>query len=356
VPDLPQLTAYARTTMTRDTNDGNHPWQNSPYGRAPVRSTFATSDDGGGDLVTVSTARRRAGAHGPHGVTAPTLAGAASLGVRSALGGPRRHGRVIAVFPSAVYLRLDRSAEPAVIALTASDAVRPPNAVVLAVPTRQEPFRTVREGDETHVGDGCALIGGRLRARVRRWWDPTPVLGPLSLARLSQGERALDTVTGPWGLSGHEAPQRLADACVTGDLAQAVVAAERIVGLGPCLTPSGDDALAGLLLALRLLGGAVSGGGRAVWLADWLGAAVTAHACERTTSLAATLLHCAARGQASFEAAAVLRGIAGQDPLVPAARRLIATGHTSGADLAWGLLPGCRAALALSTARPVAGP
>lgn len=306
--------------------------------------------------MTVSTARRRSGTRGSHAVPAPTLAGAASLGVRSALGGPRRHGRVVAVFPSAVYLRVDRSPEPAVIALTASDAVRPPNAVVLAVPTRQEPFRAVREGDEAYVGDGCALVDGRLRARVRRWWDPTPVLGPLSLARLSHGERTLGTVTGPWGLSGHEAPKRLAEACLAGDLAHAVDAAERIVGLGPGLTPSGDDAMAGLLLALRLLGGAVPGGGRAVWLADWLGAAVTANAGDRTTSLAATLLHCAARGQASFEAAAVLRGIAGQDPLVPAARRLLATGHTSGADLSWGLLLGCRAALALSAAgRPAHG-
>jgi hypothetical protein len=159
-------------------------------------------------------------------------------------------------------------------------------------------------------------------------------------------------VTGSWGLSGHATPKKLAAACLAGDLPHAVDAAERIVGLGPGLTPSGDDALAGLLLALRLLGGAVPGGGRAVWLADWLGAAVTAHACDRTTSLAATLLHCAARGQASVEAAAVLRGIAGQDPLVPAARRLLATGHTSGADLAWGLLLGCRAALALSAAHP----
>ena len=302
--------------------------------------------------MTVSTARRRPKSHA---AAATTLAGAASLGVRSAVGGPRRPGRVIAVFPSAVYLQVDRSAEPSVIALVASDAVRPPNAIVLAASTRQEPFRAIREGDGTLVGDGYAEVTGRLRAQVRRWWDPTPVLGPLSLARLAHGERALDGVTGRWGLSGHAMPRILADACVAGDLTHAVEAAERIVGLGPGLTPSGDDALAGLLLALRLLGGAVPGGGRAVWLADWLGAAVTAHASDRTTSLAATLLHCAARGQASVEAAAVLRGIAGQDPLVPAARRLLATGHTSGADLAWGLLLGCRAALALGTRRPVQG-
>jgi hypothetical protein len=301
--------------------------------------------------MTVTTARRRPRAPAVAAALAPTVAGAASLGVRSALGGPRLHGRAIAVFPSAVYLRIDRAAEPAVIALTASDAVRPPNSVVLAVPTRQEPFHAIREGDHAVVGDGCVVVGGRLRVLVRRWWDPTPVLGPLSLARLSHGERALDAVTGPWGLSGHRTPQVLAEACIAGDLAHTVDAAERIVGLGPGLTPSGDDAITGLLLSLRLLGGAVPGGGRAVWLADWLGAAVTAHAGERTTSLSATLLHCAARGQASVEAAAVLRGIAGQDPLVPAARRLLATGHTSGADLAWGLLLGCRAALALSGGR-----
>jgi hypothetical protein len=291
----------------------------------------------GGAYVTVSTA-----------APATIVAGAASLGVRASLGGPRCSGRAIAVFPSAVYVEVGNGGDRTVVALVSSDAVRLPNSVVLAAPGRQEPFRGIREGDPAYVGDGCVDLAGRLRARIRRWWDPTPVLGPLSLARLAQGVRALEAITGPWGLSGHRAPELLAQACADGDLAHAVDAAERIVGLGPGLTPSGDDALAGLLLALRLLGGAVTGGGRAVWLADWLGAAVTAYAGERTTSLAATLLHCAARGQASVEAAAVLRGIAGQDPFAPAARRLLATGHTSGADLAWGLLTGCRAALALS--------
>lgn len=302
--------------------------------------------------MPVSTARRRPRSHA---AAAMTVAGAASLGVRAPLGGSRCQVRAIAVFPSAVYLQIERAEEPAVIALVASDAVRLPNSVVLAAPARQEPFRGIREGDFGLVGEGCAQIGGLLRARVRRWWDPIPVIGPLSQARLSHGERTLDGVTGRWGLTGHTAPDALAQACADGDLANAVDAAERIVGLGPGLTPSGDDALAGLLLSLRLLGGAVPGGGRAVWLADWLGAAVTAHAGDRTTSLAATLLHCSARGQASVEAAAVLRGIAGQDPLIPAARRLLATGHTSGADLTWGLLAGCRAALALSTRRSVQG-
>jgi hypothetical protein len=295
-----------------------------------------------------TTAGRR---RGPRTAPALSLPGAASLAVRSLLGGPRRTARAVAVFPSTTYLKVDGPAEPIVIALVTTDALRPPNAVVLAAPARQEPFRGVREGDVAFVGDGGVELPPRLRVRIRRWWDPTPVLGPLSLARLAHGARALGDLAGPWGLSGHPLPDVLAGGCAAGDLAHAVDAAEGIVGLGPGLTPSGDDALAGLLLALRLLGGAVPGGGRAVWLADWIGAAVTAYACERTTALAATLLQCAARGQASVETAAVLRGIAGQEPLAPAARRLIDVGHTSGADAAWGLLTGCRAALALSGAR-----
>ena len=43
---------------------------------------------------------------------------------------------------------------------------------------------------------------------------------------------------------------------------------------------------------------------------------------------------------------AVLLGMAGQEPLEPAAARLLAAAQ--GADLAWGLVAGCRAALLLS--------
>ena len=75
-----------------------------------------------------------------------------------------------------------------------------------------------------------------------------------------------------------------------------------------------------------------------------------AHADTRTTAISATLLHCAARGQTAIEVAAVLRAVAGQAEPRPAVRRLLGAGHTSGADLAWGLLAGCRAALALATA------
>ncbi|MGH3400133.1 MAG: DUF2877 domain-containing protein, partial [Streptosporangiaceae bacterium] len=148
---------------------------------------------------------------------------------------------------------------------------------------------------------------------------------------------------------GRDAPAALAACCAAGDGPGAVEAARRLIGLGPGLTPSGDDMLAGLLLALRLLGGATAGA-RAVWLADQLAATVTRHARERTTPVSAALLHCAARGQGSAEVGRVLRALGGLEPAAAAVARLLAIGHTSGADLAWGLSAGGQAVLALSPA------
>ncbi|MWA04399.1 DUF2877 domain-containing protein [Actinomadura sp. LD22] len=285
----------------------------------------------------------------------PPTAGAASLALRPLLDPPRRAARVIAVFPSALYLEIRGGPEPRVLAVVTCDAVRLPNAVVVAAERREQPFRSVREGDEAVVGDG-RVEAGALCVRVRRWWDPTPALGPIQPAALGRGVAVLEDAFAAagmagGGLAGHPDPLALAECCAAGDLAGAVEAAERIVGLGPGLTPSGDDILCGLLVSLRLVGGAVAGrrGGTAVWLADWLGAAVTADAGTRTTALAATLLHCAAAGGAGGEIAAVLRCVAGHEPPSAAVRRLLAIGHTSGTDLAWGVLAGCRATLALSS-------
>ena len=199
------------------------------------------------------------------------------------------------------------------------------------------------------------VFASGLEVQVRRWWDPCPVFGPLSRARLDHGVTALARVYAAAdirpGLEGLDSPAALAACCAAGDLAGAAELAENLVGLGPGLVPSGDSMLCGLLLALRLLGGATAGGTRPVWLAGWLGATVTAYAEQRTTPLAAALLHCAARGQASEQVSAVLHGITGQEPPEPAARRLLSAGGASGAELTWGLMAGCAAALALERAR-----
>jgi Protein of unknown function (DUF2877) len=269
--------------------------------------------------------------------------GVASLAVRDVLRGPRRPGKVLAALPHAICLEFtDLVPEPRVITISPPDALRLPNAIITG------PWEA-RTSAQCWAGESRILACG-LDIRIMRWWDPSPVFGPLSRVRLDHGCSVLARLCAAAehqpGLTGHDGPAHLAACCASGDLAGAVEAVEQLVGLGPGLVPSGDGVVSGVLLALRLLGGAISGGTRAVWLANWLSASATCYAAQRTTTLAASLLHCAASGQAAAEVSAVLLGMAGQEPLEPAAAKLLAAAQ--GADLAWGLVAGCRAALLLS--------
>ncbi|GIG79696.1 DUF2877 domain-containing protein [Planotetraspora kaengkrachanensis] len=277
------------------------------------------------------------------GVGGPAyVTGAASAALRDALESPRRPARVLAAFPLAVYLEVRSETEPHVVTLVTGQGVRLPNAVVVV-----DPLDGIAAGDDGWVGDGAVEIGG-LSVRVRRWWDPAPPLGPADLVRLSRsaarlGEIRRRTPRRP-GLDQEGAPSLLEAGCRAGSLADAITAAERLIGLGPGLTPSGDDMLSGLLVALRHLGEA-TGTPRAVWLADWLATAVTYDARTRTTPISATLLHCAAKGQTTSEVVGVLRAVTGRQPLEAAAHRLLQLGHTSGADIAWGVHIGMSAVL-----------
>ncbi|MCE2404610.1 MAG: DUF2877 domain-containing protein [Dehalococcoidia bacterium] len=108
-----------------------------------------------------------------------------------------------------------------------------------------------------------------------------------------------------------------------------------LVGLGPGLTPSGDDYLAGLLVAMTC-----SEAGPA---ASVLGDSVAALAPDRTTALGATLLSHAAAGAGSEDAhllLAAILGPGGRSDAEEAALSLTDRGHTSGWDTLAGLLLG----------------
>jgi hypothetical protein len=104
------------------------------------------------------------------------------------------------------------------------------------------------------------------------------------------------------------------------------VAATRLLGLGPGLTPSGDDFLGGLLIALRLL--------NRDDLAARLWAGLEAAAMRRSVELSVAHLGAAAagRGGAALHAAlnALVTGRA--DDLPAVLERIDAIGHTSGWD------------------------
>jgi hypothetical protein len=109
--------------------------------------------------------------------------------------------------------------------------------------------------------------------------------------------------------------------------------AARLGGVGPGLTPAGDDCLAGILLVASIRWGAAG--------EQLLGAVAAA---AETNDVALTFLRWAARGQSIEPVHRFLMGAAGGDRAGAgeALDALVSFGHSSGADLALGLRLGLR--------------
>ena len=114
--------------------------------------------------------------------------------------------------------------------------------------------------------------------------------------------------------------------------------AAQLIGLGPGLTPSGDDYLGGVLVGLRWLGR----GAQADSLWRWLGPRLE----SRTSAISAAHLAAAATGQVHEALHEVLDNLAAwQAPdLHPSLARLDAVGHTSGWDALAGVVAVARTA------------
>jgi hypothetical protein len=117
-----------------------------------------------------------------------------------------------------------------------------------------------------------------------------------------------------------------------GDRNGAAEVATRLVGLGPGLTPSGDDVLVGIEAALHALAQPSAG-----FLALAMGDVVVG-----TTAVAATLLAHAAAGEFTERLHILLAALLGSDDeAIPAAiDRAVAWGATSGMDCLLGVLIG----------------
>ncbi|GAA4940604.1 hypothetical protein GCM10023224_22890 [Streptomonospora halophila] len=262
---------------------------------------------------------------------------AASSALYDIVSGPFRPSRILGVSRLAVYLEIEDPHEATVIALLARDAVRLPNGLVLVDTQSVGPFADVAEATSVRIGRCSAVFDGPTgprTVRAGRWWRP-PLPRTARPDRLAAAAAELDRALR--GAAGG-LPAAAADP-LDADLARPDAAEEacrRLVGLGPGLTPSGDDLLCGYLLAARHLGAPAA--------ADALAAAVR-RAAPATTALSADLLRHAAAGRACPQAVGVLDALSGRAPLAPALRALRGIGHTSGTDLALGLSAGARAAL-----------
>ena len=235
----------------------------------------------------------------------------ASTAVARLLDGPPQGATVFAAMEAAAYVSVpDVSSGTPVLALLAPGAIRLPIGVVLD--TAELPGA----GADVRVG------GGSIRTRERtwrpvRWWNPRPSVLPAQL-RARAAELAVLLEEEPPGSFGLplETALHVAGALARGDAAPAVA----VLGLGPGLTPAGDDVIAGALAALW----------HARRLDRRVAAEIAKYASTHTTALSAALLAAAARGEVIPEAAAVLAGR-------PATAELLRVGGTSGHALCAGM-------------------
>ncbi len=135
----------------------------------------------------------------------------------------------------------------------------------------------------------------------------------------------------------------LARATERRDIPAVAAATARLVGLGPGVTPSGDDFIAGYLAALWSRAGFDSGLDAILpSLADAL-----APLFLRTNAISRQMLSDAAQGHFAERLIDVTVAIAGGGDVVDATVHALASGHSSGADTLCGLLFGYAPHLAM---------
>ena len=265
------------------------------------------------------------------------LAGAAPAHLWPALA-PGTTVSVLGSAPAACFLELAGTHADAgtVVALLAGGASLLPFGIRTGVAASRAPWRHLGPGTEGTV-DGPVLRLPGLEVSIGRWWRAAAVGGPTSRRALVAGRLGQGLAELRAALAAHpDAPELPAYGGPKNP------GAEALLGLGPGLTPYGDDVLAGRLLA------AAAWGSRRDLAA--LSDEVLAAAPGRTSPVSLACLREAAAGRCVPEAARVVDAVSGfrRGPAAvdDALTALLHVGHTSGHGLAVGLRDGAGAALA----------
>jgi len=294
----------------------------------------------------------------------PVAAAAVAWPVLDLLTGPRRIARVHSAFSQAANLEVGEQ----FVALTAPAAPWVPNGLALASAHGQRTLLGLRPGQHAWIGEGEIAFpeaGVRITGDAVERWEPSLArhLDAVAPTMLARGLRHLATLCRPELESGSVSDQggsvaqhdllapfapRIAGALevlATGlawdDRAAVLDGTRRLAGLGPGLTPAGDDILVGACAALTLLACA----GESYLRRDTralleLRQLITETAAAQTTALSAAWLWHAGEGEFSLPLLRLGQALAsGRAPAIAAAAaRLMRLGASSGRCTITGLL------------------
>jgi hypothetical protein len=261
-------------------------------------------------------------------------------------------GQVLAVYRHSLYVALRARSTEQVAAVVDAPLGNGP----LSLVARHLLDPPVAAGDPVVLEDGCLGIGPvSLSVAGSKPWDPVirihstdlvpeAVEGcrdlvvreapPHSLAALLPALRGDGADLEPWQRTALRHARQLVQGASTGSLGEVREGAMGLVGLGPGLTPSGDDFLCGFLLGLS-----VAGERRFI--------GVILDAAKATHRISRAYVWAAARGGAAEVWHRLLFALCTARGWEEATRAVLRTGETSGADalagfLAWWATPARR--------------
>ena len=268
-----------------------------------------------------------------------------------------RGGEIHSAYQRTINLRFPSDQ---LVSLHGGQKLVAPLGIALGLPLRSPAFERLTRGLQVVAGGGSLRIpetGLEVALEGAAVWEPQAL--PRALHAAAAGRHAQDLASvllqheNPAGLAGlvdggdatplvrraRPSAAQLADGLARFDAALLLAGAEPLLGLGPGLTPSGDDFLAGFL------GTAVLALPHAAPRLREVGAQVLRLAEARTTLLSRAFLAHALDGALAPPVdalAAAILSAAPRETVARAARAASGLGHTSGMDMLAGMVVALR--------------
>ncbi len=297
-----------------------------------------------------------------------------STAIQPLLDIPTTRGSIQSVFPRAANLLFGGR----LLTLHARETPCAPNGLVLPLRAGQGPLADLQTGMAVIIERGTIHIPTpslRLSTQHSQPWDPHPNLDPAAcsperlernLARLSalvatkaskEGLAALASLPGDAAASAtppdavadgsfllhtaQPAAERLLEGVIHQHIQSVRQGVSALIGLGPGLTPSGDDLLIGFMAATSLLSDPL---GLSSDFYQRLHTELLTIARGRTNKLSITWMEYAKQGEVAEHVGRLFQALISDDEraLEDAALAVLKSGATSGADLLTGLILGSR--------------